>query len=38
MARNAVIGLAGVLLVGAAGYSLTIPRSPYLIDAGAAGS
>lgn len=30
LARHAVIGLAGVILVGAAAYSLQIPRAPYL--------
>lgn len=30
LARNVVIGLAGVILVAAAAYSLNIPRAPYL--------
>jgi hypothetical protein len=34
LARNAVIGLAGVLLVGSAAYALTIPRAPYLVEGG----
>ena len=34
VARNVVIGLAGIILVGAAGYSLQIPRSPYVLPSG----
>lgn len=33
IARNVVIGLAGVILIGAAAYSLQIPRAPYLLMA-----
>jgi hypothetical protein len=31
IARHVVIGLAGLILVGAAAYSLQIPRSPYIL-------
>lgn len=33
LARHVVIGLAGLILVGAAAYSLQIPRAPYLSKA-----
>lgn len=31
LARNVVIGLAGIILVGAGAYSLQIPRAPYIL-------